>query len=119
MSKKKINTSEEKSINTQGNVNGDTSVAVSETVNLIENGQEDTNINTVEYKYTVGDNVLVRGIGNRVYNGTGADVKEIGRTVRRIAKIINGMTFPYEIGDGYGSTIGYFKEGSIQKLPNY
>lgn len=119
MAKKKINTSEEKNINTQDNINVDANITAGDASSSIEDEQKDVGINTTEYKYVIGDNVLVYGMGNRMYNGTGADVKETGRTVRRVAKIINGMTFPYEIGDGYGSTIGYFKEGSIQKLPNY
>lgn len=73
----------------------------------------------IQFQYEVGDNVLVRGIGNKASEGSGWEVRENMREVRRIAKIIEGKLYPYEIGDPYGSTIGYFKEESIIKLPNY
>lgn len=75
--------------------------------------------NKKEPQYEVGDNVTVRGIGNSNSDGTGMTIIEKAREVRRIAKIIEGKLYPYEIGDPYGSTIGYFKEESIYKLPNY
>lgn len=72
-----------------------------------------------QFQYEVGDNVLVRGIGNKASDGSGWEVRENMKEIRRIAKIIEGKLYPYEIGDPYGSTIGYFKEESIIKLPNY
>lgn len=75
--------------------------------------------NKKELQYEVGDNVQVRGVGNSNSDGTGMTIIEKAREVRRIAKIIEGKPYPYEIGDPYGSTIGYFKEESIYKLPNY
>lgn len=78
-----------------------------------------TDIINKTISYHIGDNVLVRGAGNKKSNGTGWEVVEEGKTIRRISNIYEGMNFPYEIGDPYGSVIGYFKEDAIQKLADY
>lgn len=63
--------------------------------------------------FKVGDNVTVRGSGNRKSNGTGWVVVEESEAIRRISNVLAGMNYPYEIGDPYGSVIGYFREESI------
>ncbi len=62
----------------------------------------------------VGDNVKIVGTGNGNSLGTGATAYGIGWN-RQILKIWDGRAYPYQVGNGSGTT-GFYQESSLQKI---
>lgn len=61
----------------------------------------------------IGDTVKIIGTGNGSSYGTSNTAYGIGWT-RQILKIWNGRPYPYQVGNGSGTT-GFYKEEALQK----
>ena len=62
----------------------------------------------------VGDTVKIVGTGNGNSLGTSATAYGIGWT-RQILRIWDGRAYPYQVGNGAGTT-GFYQESSLQKI---
>ena len=63
---------------------------------------------------SVGDTVVIKGTGNGSSYGTSNTAYGIGWT-RQILRIWDGRPYPYQIGNGSGTT-GFYKANALQKL---
>ena len=68
--------------------------------------------NTTDLK--VGDKVEIIGLGNSQANGKGKTSGGIGWT-REILKVHSGKAYPYQVGNGTGTT-GFYKKKALKKL---
>ena len=64
-------------------------------------------------KLKVGDSVKIIGTGNGSSYGTSNKAYGIGWT-RQILRIWDGRPFPYQVGNGSGTT-GFYKAEALQK----
>ena len=62
----------------------------------------------------IGDKVKIIGTGNGASDGSGKTAGGIGYE-RKILKIHDGKSFPYQVGNSLGTT-GFYKASSLQKL---